>query len=267
MSDIVNVLCLKWGRYYSTDYVNRLYAGVKANMRRPFRFVCVTDRTDGVDPRIDCAPLPPDPGLRFHKWPNVHAKPMLFKRGFAGLEGPTLFLDIDLLVMGGLDRFFEYRPGDFCIIHNWVELRKRLFRKLPDIGNSSCFRFDAGTDASNGVYDCFMRDKDDPSLDYYFMRGSQKYQTRAMMETGRVSWWPDEWVASFKRTCIPPFPLNLFAAPRRPKGASVLAFHGHPDIPEAISGFTVDRRGGRVPLHLRSRPAPWVKAAWEGAGR
>ena len=44
----VNVLCLKWGRYYSVDYVNRLYANVKAHLKRPFRFVSVIDRTDGV---------------------------------------------------------------------------------------------------------------------------------------------------------------------------------------------------------------------------
>lgn len=94
--DRVNVLCLKWGRYYSVEYVNRLYAGVKAHLRRPFRFVCVTDRPEGLVPQVESVPIPPDPVLRFHRWPNVHLKPMLFRKGFANLEGPTLFLDIDL---------------------------------------------------------------------------------------------------------------------------------------------------------------------------
>lgn len=261
----VNVMCMKWGRYYSADYINRLYAGVKANLRRPFRFVCATDSTDGVDAGVECVALPPDPGLPVRrKWPNVHAKPMIFKKGYAGLEGPTLYLDIDLLVVGPLDKFFEWHPGDFCIIHNWVEMRKRLFRRLPDIGNSSCFRFDAGTEASDHVYRSFMRDKDNPSLLRFFAKGSQKYQTRAMMEAGKVSWWPNEWVASFKRTCIPPFPLNLFIAPRHPRTASVVAFHGNPDLPEAIPGYRTDRHGVSVPLHLRSLPAPWVEKAWKG---
>ena len=267
MGDSVNVLCLRWGRYYSVDYVNRLYANVKAHLSRPFRFVCATDSTDGVDPHVECAPIPPDPGVLGRKWPNVHAKPMLFQKGYAGLEGPTLFLDIDLLVIGGLDKFFDYRPGDFCIIHNWVELRKRIFRRLPDIGNSSCFRFDAGTDAANGVYECFMRDKDNPELKLFFTRGSQKYQTRAMKEMGTVSWWPDEWVSSFNRNCILPFPFNLFTTPRRPKTASIVAFHGHPDLPEAIAGYTVDRHGKKVPPHLKCLPTPWVRTAWEEDGR
>jgi len=262
MSEQVNVVCIKWGRYYSADYVNRLYAGVARNLRRPFRFVCMTDVPDGIRPEVECVPFLPDPGVKGRKWPNVHSKLTLFKRGFAGLQGPTLCLDIDLLVVGGLDCFFDYCPGDFCIIRNWVERRKGIFRRRPMIGNSSCFRFDAGTDASHGVYESFLRDKDDPALDGFFRKGSQKYQTRAMGEHGTVDWWPEAWVASFKRTCVPVFPFNKLFAPRFPKGASVIAFHGHPDLPEAVRGYVVDRHGRSVRPHLTTRPAPWVEEWW-----
>ena len=44
----VNVLCIKWGTYYSADYVNRLYATVCAHLRRLFRFVCMTDRPEAI---------------------------------------------------------------------------------------------------------------------------------------------------------------------------------------------------------------------------
>lgn len=263
MSDTVNILCMKWGhKNYPAYYVNRLCAGVKRHLSRPFRFVCVTDDRTDVASGIDCVDFPPDPGVKGRKWPNVHAKLLFFRRGFADLAGPTLFLDIDLIVLNGLDRFFDYRPGDFCIIHNWIEGRKNLFRRRPDIGNSSCFRFDAGSDAAHAVYESFLRDKEDPALDAFFRKGSQKYQTRAMRAAGALSWWPEEWVCSFKRQCIPPFPLNLFVAPRRPQTASVIAFHGSPDIPEAVSGFR-EHKGRKVPLHLTCRPAPWVKDLWE----
>ena len=260
----VNVLCMKWGKKnYPAFYVNRLYAGVKAHLRRPFRFVCMTDDPTGVRPEVECVEFPPDPDVKGRKWPNVHAKLLVFRKGFANLEGPTLFLDIDLIVLNGLDRFFDYRPGDFCIIYNWIEWRKRFFRRRPDVGNSSCFRFDAGTDAAHRVYEAFLRDKEDPALDAFFRRGSQKYQTRAMREAGRVSWWPEAWVCSFKRQCIPPWPFNLLFAPRRPKTASIIAFHGSPDIPETITGFR-EHKGRKVPMHLSCRPAPWVKPLWEG---
>ena len=84
-----------------------------------------------------------------------------------------------------------------------------------------------------------------------------------MREAGRVSWWPEAWVCSFKRQCIPLWPLNLLVAPRPPKTASVIAFHGSPDIPEAITGFR-EHKGHKVPPHLSCRPAPWVKELWEG---
>lgn len=262
----VNVLCLKWGPRYEAAYVNRLYRAVKANLSRPFRFVCITDNAEGLDPAIDAVPFPEDPHVLQRPWPNIFIKLRLFKKGFADLMGPTLFLDIDVLVCGPLDRFFDYCPGDFCIIHNWVERRKRIFRDVPDIGNSSCFRFDAGTDLSNQVYEIFLRDKGREDLrEVYFSHGSQKFQTRAMREAGKVTWWPEDWVASFKRQCIPPFPFNKFMVPKFPKAASVVAFHGRPDIDEAIAGFNGEHKGrtGLRVTHLTCLPTPWVEELWK----
>lgn len=260
-----NVLCLKWGTRYDSSYINRLYHAVRAHMSRPFRFVCVTDDPTGIEAGVDIVPLPGNPDVQGRAWPNLHAKLCLFQPGFAELEGPTLFLDVDLLVTGPLDDFFDYRPGDFCIIHNWIEWRKRIFRKAPDIGNSSCFRFDAGSEAAERVWKCFLRDKDDKSLwDPYFEGGSQKYQTRAMRESGTLSWWPDEWVCSFKRQCIPPFPFNKFVTPRFRKGSRIIAFHGKPDIDEAIAGYhgCYDGRGKLRTIHTTCLPTPWLKDFW-----
>ena len=140
----------------------------------------------------------------------------------------------------------------------------RIFRKAPPIGNSSCFRFEAG--ASNAVYEFFMREKENPANRHLFAKGSQKLQTRAMFHAGKVNWWPADWVSSFKRQCIPAFPLNLFLAPRPPsKAASIVAFHGHPDIPEAQAGYRFRSRNGTrecVRPHLTSLPAPWIDSLW-----
>ena len=260
---MVNVVCIKYGRYYGAFYVNRLYAGVRKHLSRPFRFVCVTNDATGIRPEVECVPFAENPGVPGRKWPNIFSKLTLFKDGFADLSGPTLCLDIDVLITGPLDKFFDYKPGDFCIIRNWVEFYKRIFRRAPLIGNSSCFRFDAGR--SNAVYEFFLREKDDPMKANLFTKGSQKLQTRAMLHAGKVSWWPRGWVASFKRQCIPPFPLNKFIAPRQPKNASVIAFHGHPDIPEARSGYLFrDVKGERVPVksHLTCLPTPWIDSLW-----
>lgn len=255
----VNVVCLKWGTAYGPEYVNRLYAGVKRNLSRPFRFVCVTDDPQGLAEGVEAVSFPEDQHVIGRPWPNIFVKLCLFQDGFANLSGPTLFLDVDLLVTGPLDKFFDYKPGEFCIIHNWVERRKRIFRRLPDIGNSSCFRFDAGK--SGNVYELFLKDKENPDLREKFTKGSQKFQTWAMFRTGKVNWWPDEWVCSFKRQCIPVFPFNKILAPGFPSKASIIAFHGKPDLPQALEGYYSDG-GKKVKTHLTCRPAKWILDYW-----
>ena len=260
---MINVVCIKYGRYYAPFYVNRLFAGVKRNLARPFRFVCVTNDPDGIRPEVECVPFAGDPGVPGRKWPNIFSKLTLFKDGFADLSGPTLYLDLDVLITGPLDKFFDFHPGEYCIIHNWVEFYKRIFRKTPPIGNSSCFRFEAGK--SNAVYEFFLREVADSEKRHLFTKGSQKLQTRAMFHVGKVNWWPTEWVCSFKRQCIPPYPLNWFLEPKPPKTASIVAFHGHPDIPEAQFGYRFYRQGPKhVPIkqHQSCRPATWIDDFW-----
>lgn len=255
----VNILTLKWGARYPAEYVNRLYRGVRRNLHRPFRFVCVTDDPSGLVEGIDAEPFPPRPsGVRmpgkYASWPNIYVKLLVFEKGFAGLSGPTLFLDIDQIVTGGLDRFFDYRPGRFCIIRNWVEWRKRIFRKVPFCGNSSCFRFDAG-EASDCVYRNFLRDGDF-ALDQSRFSTEQQYMTYAVGPEN-VNFWPEDFVRSFKRSCTWPWPLNHVLTPRFRPGTGILCFHGRPDPDQAIVGF----RGRH--LNTWTRPCPWVKALWE----
>ena len=81
-----NILCLKWGRLYSAEYVNRLYRGVKGHLHRPFRFVCVTDDPTGLVDGVETAAIPPKPEKMefmgwYDKWPNIYIKLCLFEKG------------------------------------------------------------------------------------------------------------------------------------------------------------------------------------------
>ena len=259
--DSVNILTFKWGTLYSADYVNRLYRGVKAHLARPFRFVCVTDDPSGLDPAIDAQPIPPRPPemrtlYTYEKngWPNIYIKLLVFRPGFANLAGTTLFLDIDQIVTGDLSRFFDYRPGAFCIIRNWVEWRKRLFRKVPRCGNSSCFRFEADGSMAY-VYETFAREIDE-ALDDRIWTTEQAYMTHAV-GLDRVNFWPGNFVRSFKRSCTWPWPLNHFLMPRLNPDTGILCFHGKPSPEQAIAGF----RGRH--LNTWTRPCPWVRELWE----
>ena len=172
----------------------------------------------------------------------------------AGLEGDCLFLDLDLLVLDGIDCFFDHLPGRRCIIHNWKQSHL-VFRRRPDVGNSSVFRWRAGT--TQFVVDGFLADRD-AILARYGFRAPQRYLTVGI---GEKAWWPEAWVRSFKRHSTWPFPLNLALAPRLPGNARILVFHGRPDPDQALRGY----RQGR--LHRRTRPAPWIAGHWTEADR
>ena len=243
----VNILCAYWGTRYDKALVNNLYRSVKRYLGLPFIFHCCTAETTGFDPEIRLIPPPENPGTReTFGWPNVFMKLLFTQDGFGGLKGPTLVLDIDLLITGPLDPFFTYRPKEFCIIHNWVPRRHEWFGGLPDIGNSSVFRFEAGE--SGFIARRFLEAIDD-AQDYKKFNTEQAFLTHA---AEHVAWWPASWVRSWKRHCRPVFPLNLVMTPELPQDCRILVFHGRPDIEEASEGY----RRGR--LHHRSLTTHWI---------
>ena len=153
--------------------------------------------------------------------------------------------------MDELDSFFDYNPGRFCIIHNWVNRRKQALNLRPKIGNSSVFRFDAGP-ISDTIYKTFLKEikrAEDTSI----FNTEQAFMTYAMKDP---LWWPETWVRSYKWNCRPAFPLNLISAPKTPRDCKILVFHGKPDPEEAIIGF----KGKK--MHHSIKAAPWIQKHW-----
>lgn len=244
----VNIATLKWGDRYGPTFVNRLYRSINTHLSRPFRFLCFTDDASGLLPEIEPHPLPAlDLPERYAR--TTWLKLGLFADGLAGMEGDCLFLDLDLLIVGGIDCFFDYIPGERCIIHNW-KLKHQIFKKRPDVGNSSVFRWRAGT--TQFVVDGFLRERD-RILQHYGLRAPQRYLTVGI---GERRWWPESWVRSFKRHSVAPFPLNLAVTPKLPAETRILVFHGRPDPDQALKGWNHGR------LHRRTRPAPWIADHW-----
>ena len=245
----VNVLTLKWGDKYGAEYANRLYAGVRRHLRLDFRFLCFTDDSAGLRPEIEAHPIPEfdvPPAWRRTPWLKLG----LFRDGLAGLTGQSLFLDLDILITGRLDDFFRFARGRPCIIHEWEKPLHRLFRRHGAPGNSSVFRFESGR--SGGILDRFMAEQD-RVLGQYRTEVEQRYLTEALGPDR--TWWPPEWVVSFKRHCIPSFPRNLLAPPRLPPEARIVVFHGHPNPHEALAGYR-----GRP--HRNCCPTPWIAEHW-----
>jgi hypothetical protein len=244
--DPVNVICIKWGTKYGPDYVNKLRNMVQRHLKRPHRFVCLTDDTTGIDPTIETKAIPMVGFSEFDErkpWTFGHGwlKLTSFAPTLYDLRGRTLFLDLDIVIVDSLDPFFDAQ-ADFTVIKEWD--------KKDETGNTSCYLFNIGahTDALDYL-------KNDYPQSIANVRNEQEFITQFVARQGRLAYWPAEWCRSFKRHCIPKGLMSWFAKPTIPNGARMVIFHGKPNPPDAIAGVS-GKWYRRVP------PTGWVAEHW-----
>lgn len=250
------VACIKWGTAFGPDYVNRLYSGVRRNLARPVRFLCMTEDARGLHPGIEVLDLPQEPfraemdaALAKADRKGAMRKVSLFRPGLiAGLAGPVLGFDLDVVITGGLDEILDFAPGKVAMRADWVEAR----RGRPT-GHGSVFRYDP---ARHGyLYEEVARD---PAGAVGRARGSEQRHTSTLAQSrGDFAYLPPDWVVSFKHDCYPTFPLNWLLPPGLPARARVVCFHGHPKMPEAVAGY----RSWSAP-NRTCRPARWLREHW-----
>ena len=237
----VSVLCMKWGTKYGPDYVNRLYAMARRNLDRPFRFVCLTDDPAGLRAEVEAAPipsLPPIPQPKERGWLKLAAfSPEAAER----LDETVLYLDLDVVVMGPLDPFFDH-PGAFPLIRDW-------YHPIRRIGNSSVFRFRPAARVALYEHFCQRVAEIVPNV-----RNEQEFLSAYLEARGELTFWPPDWAPSYRVGCLPLWPMRTWQTPAPPKGARVIVFHGEPKPPGAIEG-----RPGWLQAW---RPAPWIADHW-----
>ena len=170
----------------------------------------------------------------------------LFRPRLAGIEGPVLGFDIDVVITGPLDELVDFAPGKLCMRKDWKAQQRFL-----NFGNGSVFRFDP---ARHGyVYDEFAADPEGCALR---AKGSeQMHTTWVSMAHGDFEYFPRRWIASFKADATPMPPLNYFLAPRIPAGARVVCFHGEPKMEQAMHGY-------RGKWNRTALPAKWLANYW-----
>jgi hypothetical protein len=239
------VICMKWGTRYGPDYVNRLYSMMKRHTARPTRLVCYTDEAQGINSNVAVYPLPYIELPEYRRW-FPWRKISLWQKELEGISGEVLYLDLDIVVTGGLDDFFDYKPGHYCVARNWTRRKER-------IGNTSVYRFPVG--AHTYLYDRIMNNCED------VLARHSNSQTFISREIKDMEFWPDDWCVSFKHSLLPAWPLNLFLAPALPPATKVVAFTGKPDPDEAMEGRWPHERWYQG-LYKRVRPTPWIAEHW-----
>lgn len=239
------VICMKWGTRYGPEFVNRLWSAVERNTSRPTRLVCLTDDATGIDPAVQCHPIPDidlPPEVALTPWRKL----TLWKHPLADLSGDVLFLDLDLVITGSLDDMFDFEPGRYCVIENWTQMGQGN-------GNTSAFRFPAGEHSY--IFENFQADPERVLSTY---RIEQLYISR---EISDMVFWPKLWCASFKHTLLPRWPMNFFKTPELPSDTKIVAFTGKPDQDEALRGEWPVRSNYKK-LYKHVRPTPWIADHW-----
>lgn len=152
---MLTVVTFLWHRtgepqLYTAQHVNTVYGALQHRLRRPHRFVCVTDTTAGLDTGIVCVPMTQqvvDASFR------RYLKLVLFRRDAAALFGGDrlLFLDLDVTPVGDLTPLVD-RDEDFVI---WQDPLKH--KGPPYRYNSSMILMNAGCRPQ--VYETFDANK------------------------------------------------------------------------------------------------------------
>lgn len=262
------VICINWGSKYGPLFINRLFAMVQRNITPPFSFTCFTDSIEGIRPEVFTEPLPTIdfelPKTRTGIWPKCR----LWNAKLGNLEGPVLFLDLDLVITGSIDAFFTYGSRDDVI------LARNPSNPFEKMGQTSVYRFPVGK-----LVPLLTHFATDPLEIAEKYRYEQRFVTR--YAPGGIKFWPQQSVLHFRHHCRRVFPLNYVACAKLPESAKIVIFPGDLKPQDAIDGryhegdavrsprehLALTRRAGRgrgILAHLRHYilPTEWVQQHW-----
>ena len=122
----MNFACVCYGKKYSVEYVQKLYNMVQRNTTLEHNFFIFTDNIEmKIDGHVNIRTFPET----LNGWWN---KMQLFRPDT--LDGDTLYMDLDVVITGNIDCFFNYEPeADFIGMND--------FNPDTKIFNSSVFKF------------------------------------------------------------------------------------------------------------------------------
>ena len=238
---------MKWGSRYGSNFVNRLYSSIMRHTKRPTKLYCFTDQNEGINKEVICKPLPRinlPKSIYYTPWRKI----CIWQYPLYSLEGDILFLDLDLVITGNLDQFFDFKPGRYCVIENWTQ-------KGKNIGNTSCFKFPVGK------YDfVFKKFQENPVKIWHKYHIEQIYLSDEIKDQ---IFWPSEWCKSFKHNLLPKWPRRIWKPAELPKETSIVAFTGKPDPDDVIKGkWPVKRSQYYKKIYKQLKTPQWVLDNW-----
>ena len=238
---------MKWGSRYGSEFVNRLYSSIQRHTKRKTKLYCYTDNKIGINEEVICKPLP-DINLPKDILLTPWRKLSIWQYPLGNLKGDVLFLDLDLVITGNLDRFFDFKPGKYCVIENWTQLGQ-------NIGNTSCFKFPVGK--YDSVYNKFNKNPEKIWKKYHIE------QIFLSSEIKEQYFWPSKWCQSFKHNLLPKWPMRIWKPANLPSETSLVAFTGKPDPDDVIDGnWPVKKSQFYKKIYKQLKTPNWVLDNW-----
>lgn len=199
---MINIVCVKWGTKYGAEYVNILFDMVNRNLTvgGDRRFICFTDDPTGIDATIQVRALPGD----LEGWWN---KLYLFKEGVFDEGDKVIYLDLDTVITGDMDKIIAYE-GNFAILQDFYRPEGLQSSVMLWKAQKNTFIWDN--------WDAAGRPKT-PGGDQLWIESCRPFPTDILQEIFPMAF------VSYKVHC----------RTRLPKNVSVVVFHGEPRPHEA----------------------------------
>jgi len=116
---VISIVTFKWkslhSRGFTSLHVNILYAMIKRNVKCPFKFFCVTDDKEGINPEITSLDLWPEPVMPETKTkrPQCYKRLELFYPEMKEVFGPRVVcMDLDTVIVKDITGIIS-TPGEF----------------------------------------------------------------------------------------------------------------------------------------------------------
>jgi hypothetical protein len=190
---MIKIYCLYFEGKYSTDYIGKLYRGLKRNCTVPFEFICYADSAVDADQVIF---LPKDSPIQQH-WHKLS----FFDYNFTG-DGDIIVMDIDQVVVNDITPMinFPVQENELVSYHKWWS---KSLTSLPI--NGGWYKFKAGS--LQHVWDKYSSDPEKWQLHYYNNGtvhykyfGEQDFVYHTCVENSvNITQMPGQWVAKYDK--------------------------------------------------------------------
>ena len=224
---MINFACVYYGDKYTFTYVKNLYNMVKRNFTIPHRFICFTDNTvihkqrDFKDKDIEFRQF------KRHEFNGWFNKLQLFSPD-SNLEGNTLYMDLDVVIMQNIECF-----GYMGESKNFIGMND--FNPTSGLFNSSIMRFN--NKYHNVIWEQYLKRR----TEFNSSHGDQEIITALIKNHKDTISFPDEWTQSYKwlNRKGDRYHISKQTYEQDPN-AKVCVFHGRPNPAESNQKWVKD---------------------------